>query len=84
LFKIRNKSNQIKFYKINVTGLDNAKIIGHARVKVSPGELSITSIAVTIDMSLVQARHDIRFNIVDIASNERVSKNTSFYSGSGV
>jgi len=84
LFKVRNKSNQIKLYQIDVTGLDNAKIIGHARIEVSPGELNITSIAVTIDMSLVQARHDISFNIVDIVSNERVSKNTSFYSSSGV
>lgn len=83
VFKIRNKSNQIKFYQIDVSGLDNAKIIGHSKVEVLPGELRTYSIVVMVDKPLVQTRNDINFNILDISGNDRIFKNTSFYSGLG-
>jgi len=81
LFKIRNKSNQIKHYQITTQGLAHANIIGSTTIKVLPFELSLSSIVVAADEPLTQARSDIRFRITDIDSGDALEKISVFYSG---
>jgi cytochrome c oxidase accessory protein FixG len=81
LFKIRNKSSLIKFYQINISGLNDAQITGTSKVKVLPGELKIASISVTADNLLTEYRSEISFNIRDINESSSVIKSTYFYSG---
>jgi polyferredoxin len=83
VFKIRNKSSETKIFKIDVAGLTHARIMGQAKVEVLAGDMKTSSITVAVDQPLVDGRNDIRFNIVDIVDNQRLVKNTSFYSGDG-
>lgn len=83
LFKIRNKSQQIKYYQIYSLGLADAKIINREKITVLPGELSTTVIAVAVNKPLTQRRSDIRFNIVDVDGSDSLLKASSFYSGNG-
>jgi cytochrome c oxidase accessory protein FixG len=80
VFKIRNKSNHVRFYNINIEGLDHANIVGNKTIKVLPGELNTASITVTVDKRLLKIRNDISFNIIDDVDNDSVLKSTSFYS----
>jgi len=83
VFKIRNKSNSKKSYEIDVEGLANAQLIGEAKVDVLPRELKIVTLAIAVNSPLVQSRSDITFDILDVSAQERIYKQSSFYSGSG-
>ncbi|MCO4798557.1 MAG: cytochrome c oxidase accessory protein CcoG [Colwelliaceae bacterium] len=83
LFKIRNKSNQVKYYHIQVEGLDNANIVSHAKIKVLPGELNVSAINVEVDKPLAKKRSDIYFYIAEVGDDNYMAKKTSFYSGEG-
>lgn len=80
LFKVRNKSTQIRSYQIEVNELAHARIIGSATVQVLPGELTIHSITVVAEKPLHNARSDVNFNIIDLYNNDSMQKDTSFYS----
>ena len=81
VFKIRNKSNQSKHYKIAVEGLDNANIIGQEYVEVMPLELKTFSLAVEVNQLLPETHNDIGFKIISEDDKSSLLKNTSFYSG---
>lgn len=83
VFKVRNKSNQVKHYKIDVTGLSNAKIIGQSNIEVMPLELKTFSVAVEANEQPSQKRKTIGFNITNLDDKSSVLKNSSFYSGDG-
>jgi cytochrome c oxidase accessory protein FixG len=81
LFKIRNKSNQIKNYEIKISDLPNGKITGSSKVKVQPGELTVYSITVAVDKPLLNTRSNVNFTIIDVNNNDSIRKKSSFYSG---
>ncbi|MDO6447019.1 cytochrome c oxidase accessory protein CcoG [Colwellia sp. 1_MG-2023] len=81
IIKIRNKSSQSKQYKIELAGLDSAKIIGASQVEVFPHELRTISIVVSVDNPLIDKKNDISFEIVDESSKSQIVKHNSFYSG---
>lgn len=83
LFKIRNKSNQVKYYQIKVEGLNNANIVSHNNIKVLPGELNVSAINVEVDEPLTRKRSDIYFYIAELGDDHYITKKTSFYSGEG-
>ena len=83
LFKIRNKSNDVKNYQVKLKGLNNARLVSHNNIEVLPGELKAFSIQVVVNEPLTTKRSDIQFYIEDTTSDDYVLKKTSFYSGSG-
>ncbi|WP_252730493.1 cytochrome c oxidase accessory protein CcoG [Colwellia sp. E2M01] len=88
LFKIRNKSNQAKVYQINLVDFNNGHIVedskeSHHKIAVQPQELKISAISVVVDDHQMKRRRDITFDVVEAASNSSITKNSSFYSGSG-
>jgi len=83
LFKVRNKSKQVRHYSIQVNELAHAKIKGSSQVKVSPGELTIYSITVVVEEPLEVIRSDVKFEIIDLSTNDSMQKSSSFYSGDG-
>jgi len=80
LFKVRNKSTQIRNYQIEVNELPYARITGSSTVQVLPGELTIHSITVVTEKPINSFRSDVNFEIIDLYNNDTMQKDTSYYS----
>ncbi len=83
VFKIRNKLNQSKRYRINILGLANAQIIGQSHVEVMPLELKTFTVTVAVNKLLPKRKSDISFNVTSEDEQISVIKNSVFYSGDG-
>lgn len=83
LFKVRNKSDQIRRYQVAISGVETANIVSKNVIEVAPGELSSASIIVETANAPLAKRTDVEFAITDTLSGEQLTKQSSFYSGAG-
>jgi len=80
ILKIRNKSNQMGAYQIQVDGLVSAKILDHSIITIQPGELKTSPLVVMVDQPPIKNKNNISFNIINLEDNSSLIKTTSFYS----
>lgn len=79
LFKVRNKSRQVRHYQIQLNDLAQAHISGDSKVTVQPGELTLHSITVESKAPQISRRSDVNFIITELQSEEQIEKTSSFY-----
>lgn len=79
VLKIRNKTQQIQSYTIDILGLDEGQLIGKRTIEVLPNELSTISLAVENQGAPINFRQDIAFSVTNVADANTINKKTSFY-----
>lgn len=83
LFKVRNKSDQLRRYQVAMKGVDSANLISEQVFSVAAGELSNIAVIVEATDAPIAKRTDVEFVITDLTDQRQISKASSFYSGAG-
>ncbi|RJG49447.1 cytochrome c oxidase accessory protein CcoG [Motilimonas pumila] len=81
-FKVINKTPQTQTYRLSVTGLTDPHWVGPTELTIASGEVFSQPISVSVDpYDLNKSVSKVQFTIEQVGADERVSKETSFFSG---
>lgn len=78
--KIRNKTQQTRFYRVYVSGNSGYRLVGQANLKIKPGEqLDYPVTVIATPELLAGARNEITFTIAEQHNYAQASQESSFF-----